>query len=148
MKLLLAAIGKAKTASPEARMVAEYQKRLTWKFTLKELESKTANKTKEAELLLSACSGFDKVVALDERGKELSSRELADTIARWQQQGASSLAFIIGGADGLDESVRKRADLTLAFGRATWPHMLVRAMLAEQIYRAQTIIEGHPYHRD
>ncbi len=148
MKWLLAAIGKAKANSPESQMVAEYSKRLSGKFTLKEIESKVPNKPKEAEALLVACAGYDKVIALDERGKDISSRELALQLSKWQQQGTSSVAFIIGGADGLDESVRKRADLTLAFGRATWPHMLVRAMIAEQIYRAQTINDGHPYHRD
>ena len=84
---------------------------------------------------------------MDERGRDLKSRELADRIGRWRDDGVQDLAFAIGGADGLSQAVRDRADLLLAFGRATWPHMLVRAMLAEQIYRAQTILSGHPYHR-
>lgn len=152
MRITLAAIGKMKADSPEVALMREYEKRLPWKFSLKEFDIKhndtVTRQTKEAEALLSACDNCEKIIALDERGKDLSSRELAKQIASWQQQGASSLGLIIGGADGLHESVRKKAHLTLAFGRATWPHMLVRAMLAEQLYRAAMILENHPYHRD
>ena len=88
------------------------------------------------------------IVALDERGKDLSSRQLADRIAGWRDDGIRDIVFLIGGADGLDGRVRERADLLLSFGRVTWPHMLMRGMLAEQIYRAQCILAGHPYHRD
>ena len=87
-------------------------------------------------------------IALDESGKTLSSREFADKISKWQQGGISSFAFIIGGADGLDDLVLKKAKVTWSFGRVTWPHLLVRALLAEQLYRAQTLISGHPYHRE
>jgi 23S rRNA (pseudouridine1915-N3)-methyltransferase len=152
MKLLIAASGKMKEASSEAALLREYTKRLSWKVTVKEFDIKHADTTtrqmKEAESLLGACEGYEKLIALDERGKDLSSRELAKQFSTWQQQGASSVAIIIGGADGLHESVRKKAHLLLAFGRATWPHMLVRAMLAEQLYRVSTILENHPYHRD
>lgn len=152
MKFLIAAIGKAKTDSPEMRLMAEYSKRISGKLAVKEFDIKHSDTStriaKESEALLGACKGYDKIIALDERGKDLGSRELANTIANWQQKGASSIAFIIGGADGLSDEVRKSAHLLLAFGRATWPHMMVRAMLTEQIYRAQTITDGHPYHRD
>lgn len=146
MKLTLAAIGKMKASSPEAALMAEYIKRLPWKFAVKEFAQ--SNPAKEAEALLAACDGAQRIIALDERGKDLSSRELAAQFAQWQQQGVSSLGIIIGGADGLDESVRAKAQLKLAFGRATWPHMMVRAMLAEQLYRVSSILDNHPYHRD
>ncbi len=88
------------------------------------------------------------IVALDETGKHLASRAFAKQIRQWQDEGRPCAAFMIGGADGLDDSVRQRADLILSFGRATWPHLLVRGMLAEQVYRSQQILAGHPYHRD
>jgi 23S rRNA (pseudouridine1915-N3)-methyltransferase len=86
-------------------------------------------------------------VALDERGKALPSEAFAAKIGDWRDRGAGDLAFLIGGADGHGDAVRARADFLLAFGPMTWPHMLVRGMLAEQLYRAQQILAGHPYHR-
>lgn len=88
-----------------------------------------------------------RTVVLDERGRDLPSAELAALLARWRDDGAREVRFLIGAADGHDDATRAGADLLLGFGRATWPHMLVRAMLAEQLYRAVTIMEGHPYHR-
>lgn len=88
-----------------------------------------------------------RTVVLDERGRDLASADLATLLARWRDDGAREVRFLIGAADGHDESTRKSADLLLGFGRATWPHMLVRAMLAEQLYRALSILDGHPYHR-
>ena len=85
-------------------------------------------------------------VALDRRGRALASEELAERLSRWQREG-KGIAFIIGGAEGLDESLRESADFVLSLGAATWPHMLARIMLAEQLYRARAIIAGHPYHR-
>ena len=99
-------------------------------------------------MLLDACKGYERIVALDESGKTLSSREFADTLKNWQQQGNSSFAFVIGGADGLSEAVLKKSHLAWSLGRVTWPHMLVRALLAEQLYRAHSILSRHPYHRD
>ena len=151
MKILIAAIGKAKN-SPANQLYLKFVKRLSWKIVCKEFEVKNQNlierKAKEAELLLAAASDYECIIALDESGETLSSREFAGKISKWQQGGISSFAFIIGGADGLDDLVLKKAQLTWSFGRVTWPHMLVRAMLAEQIYRAQTLISGHPYHRE
>jgi 23S rRNA (pseudouridine1915-N3)-methyltransferase len=86
-------------------------------------------------------------VALDSQGVALSSEALADRLRAWRDGGASDLAFLIGGAGGLDPAVREAADLVLSLGPMTWPHILVRALLAEQLYRAQTILAGHPYHR-
>ena len=86
-------------------------------------------------------------VLLDERGKLMSSPEFAALLARWRDGGRQDVAFVIGGADGIDPSLRARADFSLSFGKMVWPHMLVRVMLAEQIYRAATILGGGPYHR-
>lgn len=140
MKLLIAAVGKARP-SPEQQLYHDYIKRLPWKVTLKEIDPKRP-------ALLEACKGYDKLIALDESGKMLSSREFAGQLKTWQQQGHSSFAFIIGGADGLDKETRESAHLVWSLGKVTWPHMLVRALLAEQLYRAHSIISGHPYHRD
>jgi 23S rRNA (pseudouridine1915-N3)-methyltransferase len=152
MKIAINAIGKAKSSSAQQQLYLDYIKRLPWKIECKEFDVKIADmaqrKAREAELLLSACAGYEYIIALDESGSLLSSREFSEHLGSWQQQGISSFAFIIGGADGLDASVLKKAKLTWSFGRVTWPHMLVRGMLAEQLYRAHTVLSGHPYHRD
>jgi len=101
----------------------------------------------EADLLARTLPAGAVVVCLDERGEMLTSPELAQRMARWRDDGRQDLAFVIGGADGIDPSLRGRADLLISFGRMVWPHMLVRVMLAEQIYRAATILSGSPYHR-
>lgn len=98
-------------------------------------------------MLLAAAGGAAKCIALDERGANLSSAEFAERICGWRDDGAGAIAFLIGGADGLCPSLSARIDLQLAFGRATWPHLLVRAMLCEQLYRSVSILAGHPYHR-
>ena len=87
------------------------------------------------------------IVVLDERGKNETSEEFAARLGHWRDDSARAVAFLIGGADGLDDVVRDRAEAALSFGRLTWPHMLVRALLAEQLYRAHSILSGHPYHR-
>ena len=153
MRITILAIGKAQRG-PTEDLVAEYTRRCPWDIEVKEFDfkkpAKTADlrKAQEAERLLDAIPNNAIVITLDERGKALSSRSLASKIEAFQNEGLSEICFIIGGADGLDETVRKKARLTLAFGTLTWPHMLVRAMLAEQIYRVWTILNGHPYHRD
>jgi 23S rRNA (pseudouridine1915-N3)-methyltransferase len=88
------------------------------------------------------------VVLLDERGDGLGSAAFADQIGRWRDAGHAVAVFVIGGADGLSETLREKAKITLNFGQATWPHQLVRIMLLEQLYRAVTILSGHPYHRE
>jgi 23S rRNA (pseudouridine1915-N3)-methyltransferase len=102
----------------------------------------------EAERLSSAVARDGVLITLDEDGRNLTSRALATRIGAWQRQGRGGLAFLIGGPDGLDPALIRRADLVLALGRMTWPHRLVRVLLAEQLYRAGTILAGHPYHRD
>jgi 23S rRNA (pseudouridine1915-N3)-methyltransferase len=101
----------------------------------------------EAPLLARAIPPEAALAVLDERGRDLTSPELARLLAQWRDEGRSDAAFLIGGADGLDPSFRDRAQAAIAFGRAVWPHMLVRAMLAEQLYRAASILAGLPYHR-
>ncbi len=151
MYIVIAAVGRAKPG-PERELFDSYAARLPWRVDLKEIEIKTeksvdVRRAREAEALLAAIPKDARVVALDERGKSETSAAFAQRIARWRDDGAAVLVFIIGGADGLDDSVRKRADATLCFGTLTWPHMLVRALLTEQLYRAHTILTNHPYHR-
>ena len=101
----------------------------------------------EAILLERAVPDGSVICTLDERGKVMSSPDFAQLLARWRDQGRQDLAFVIGGADGLDPGLRARADASLSFGKMVWPHMLVRVMLAEQLYRAASILAGGPYHR-
>lgn len=104
-------------------------------------------KQREGERLLSALPPAARVVALDEGGINIGSEAFAERLREWRDSGTGTAVFVIGGPDGLDSAVLDRADLRLALGRMTWPHMMVRGMLAEQIYRAQQILAGHPYHR-
>jgi len=151
MRLWLAAVGRAKPG-PARDLFEDYKSRLSWPFTLREVETKKRLegeelKKAEAELLLAALPPSATLVALDERGRMMGSEDFAARVGQWRDTGISDLAFVIGGADGLDASIRQRAALVLAFSPMTWPHMMVRGMLAEQLYRAQQIIAGHPYHR-
>ena len=103
---------------------------------------------REAELLLAAVPDDALLVALDERGKALTSAAFAERLQRWRIEGPKSLAFVIGGADGLPQPVVQRARFALSLGAMTWPHLLARILLLEQLYRAQQILAGHPYHRE
>jgi len=105
-------------------------------------------KAREAALILAAMPVRARLIALDEHGAMWSSSELAERLAAWRDQGVAELAFAIGGAVGLDEKVLDRADARLSLGPMTWPHLLVRSLLLEQLYRAQQILAGHPYHRE
>jgi 23S rRNA (pseudouridine1915-N3)-methyltransferase len=111
-------------------------------------DRKGGGRAAEAALLARAVPAGAALVILDERGEELTSPDLATRLARFRDEGRQDLAFLIGGADGLDPSLRARADLAIRFGRMVWPHMLARVMLAEQLYRAATILAGSPYHRE
>ena len=104
-------------------------------------------KQREAELILAAAPPGARLVALDERGALWSSRQFADRLAGWRDSGTGALAFAIGGAGGLGRGVAERADAVLSLGPMTWPHLLARSLLLEQLYRAQQILAGHPYHR-
>lgn len=150
MRIRIAACGRFKSG-PERALFDHYAGRITFPFDLKEIEEKKklppgALKKREGELLLAQVPGDAVIVVLDEKGKSLSSAKFAEKLGQWRDD-ARDVAFLIGGADGLDGAVRQRADLVIGFGVQTWPHLLVRGMLAEQIYRAQCILAGHPYHR-
>ena len=139
--MLLHIIARGKIArSPEAELVARYEKRIAWPIRVTELPE-TGGKIPDP---LSP----HRTVLLDERGKDLTSREFAGVLERWRDEGVREARFVLGAADGHSREEREEADLLFAFGKATWPHLLARAMLAEQLYRATTIVAGHPYHRD
>ena len=150
MQVIIAAIGRDR-AGPTRELFDDYCRRSPWPIRLVEIAPRSSEPTErrlreEADRLLQAVPPGAVLVALDEGGRQLDSAGLARRIARWQEE-HGTLAFVIGGPDGLARSVLDRAEATLAFGRMTWPHRLVRVMLAEQIYRASTILSGHPYHR-
>ncbi|MFN3352474.1 MAG: 23S rRNA (pseudouridine(1915)-N(3))-methyltransferase RlmH [Brevundimonas sp.] len=154
MRLAIAAIGKP-GRGPEAELADDYARRATLAgrplglgpVELVDLDPKKAGMAAEAELILAAADGAH-LIACDERGRAWPSRDFAAHIAELRDRGERRLVFAIGGADGLDPRVRQAARSTLAFGPQTWPHALARAMLAEQVYRAVTILAGSPYHRD
>ena len=152
MRIMLLAVGRDRRG-PTAELVETYLKRCPWRIEAVEIPQRTQGDrqrrlAEEAEKIRQALPANAAIIALDERGDDLTSRALADRIEAFRADGRPALAFVIGGADGLDPSLIEAADKRLAFGRATWPHRLVRAMLAEQLYRASTISSGHPYHRD
>ena len=139
MRLHIVAHGRI-GRGPEAELVDRYLRRIAWPVTLTELADGGG---RMPELLAPAV-----VVLLDERGPPSTSRALADRLARWRDDGLREARFVIGPADGHGAPARAAATLLLSFGPATWPHLLVRAMLAEQLYRATSLLAGHPYHRD
>jgi 23S rRNA (pseudouridine1915-N3)-methyltransferase len=148
---MIACIGRA-GRGPERDLYDHYANRIRWPLALRALKEKKKLPTaqlmaREGELLLAAAPAGATLVALDRRGKVLDSQAFADRLARWRDNSVSDLAFLIGGAEGHAEPLLKKADLVVSFGAMTWPHLLVRAMLAEQIYRAQQLLAGHPYHR-
>jgi 23S rRNA (pseudouridine1915-N3)-methyltransferase len=139
------AVGRLKRG-PETELVERYTKRLKrLKTTVRELPER-ASKDQEGDALLASIPASAFVLALDEHGEDLPSVKFARLLGDQLDRGRD-LAFIIGGADGLSDAVKQRADVLLRFGRMTWPHQIVRGLLFEQIYRAETILLGHPYHR-
>lgn len=155
MRVSIAAVGRL-SRSPETELVTDYLRRanLAGKVLgltpvdLIEVEARKPGKAAEAEALNAAIPDGAFLIACDERGKALTSRGLSDKVTTLRDRGERHLVFVIGGADGLDPAFVAAARDTLAFGPQTWPHALVRAMLAEQVYRAVTILGGSPYHRD
>lgn len=152
MRTIILIAGKLKQG-PERTLFDHYAARLTPAPVLRELGEKKnlnspARKKNEGEKLLHAVPDGAVVVALDEKGKTLTSPQFAGLIADWRDDGAGDLAFLVGGADGLDQAVTGAARLILSLGRLTWPHKLVPGLLAEQLFRAQCILTGHPYHRE
>lgn len=145
MKILVLAVGRARGAYCD--LWQDYARRLTWECALKEFELKHATQEQEAEALLQAVPAGARVIVCDERGKNMGSETFAHHLGRWQDDGIKQVVFLLGGADGHTDQLRARADLLISFGCMTWPHMLARVMLIEQIYRAQQILANHPYHR-
>ena len=155
MRLHLCAVGRLR-AGPERDLVNDYLQRFDRSGRALGLgpvqeheveDKKNAGMGAEAELLARAVPAGAVLVTLDERGKLLTSPEFSALLAKWRDAGRQDLAFVIGGADGIDPGLRARADFSLSFGAMVWPHMLVRVMLAEQLYRAASILAGAPYHR-
>ncbi|WP_029041503.1 23S rRNA (pseudouridine(1915)-N(3))-methyltransferase RlmH [Cucumibacter marinus] len=158
MRVTIAAIGRMKKG-PETELVERYLARakaggkplgLTGFDVTESPESRASSaeqrKAEEAEALSRPRSGHAKLIVLDERGKSISSEKLSATIGDWRDAG-HDLSVVIGGPDGLDHRLRETADLVLGLSALTWPHQLVRVLLAEQLYRVTTILAGHPYHR-
>jgi 23S rRNA (pseudouridine1915-N3)-methyltransferase len=148
MKIRIIAVGRQKS-SPTQDLCEEYLKRIKWKVSLKEIDApKGSTSAQEAPLILKQLEKPAFIVALDERGETLTSPEFAKKLEQWQNQApGNEVTFLIGGADGFDAEIRKKANFLMSFGKQTWPHMMVRVMLLEQVYRAQQISAGHPYHR-
>ena len=159
MRIVVAAVGRMKSG-PERELVARYLGRaeaagralgLSGFEVLEALESRAGNprtrKADEAKALSASLPAGSVVVALDARGSSIDSETFAHTLGRWRDDGRVAAGVLIGGADGLDAGLLASADLALNLSSLTWPHQLVRIMLAEQLYRATTILSGHPYHR-
>ena len=153
MQITILTIGKLKKQTPEDILIQDYIKKTRWSVCIKELEEKKALsgealKEAESKLLFDSIPKGSKIIVLDETGKTPSSREFANMLHQWEESGFSNITFLIGGANGHAEFLKQTADYKLSFGRMTLPHMLARVVLTEQIYRAKSIIDGHPYHRD
>ncbi len=159
MRIIVIAVGRLKQG-PERELAAAYRKRaeaLGRAFGIREIEiveiresrahDAERRRVEESIAVANVIPEAAAVAILDERGDNLDSATLAATIRKWREAQSSAVCFVIGGADGLAQTLRDRAKLKLAFGTATWPHQLVRVMLLEQLYRAGTILAGHPYHR-
>jgi 23S rRNA (pseudouridine1915-N3)-methyltransferase len=156
MRIVICAVGRSRPGALRT-LYEDYAgrvdgTRLFGRMELREVEERrslpTAElKLREGELLAAALPKGATVVTLDGCGQSLSSEAFATRLAKWRDGGTADLAFVIGGADGLDKPLVEKASLVLSLGAMTWPHLLARAMLAEQIYRAATILQGHPYHR-
>ncbi|MES2988859.1 MAG: 23S rRNA (pseudouridine(1915)-N(3))-methyltransferase RlmH [Pseudomonadota bacterium] len=139
--MLLHIVARGKIGrSPEAELVERYLKRVTWPTRVTELPD-TGGKMPDL-------APGTRVIMLDELGENLPSRVLAERLGAWRDDGVRETRFLIGAADGFGDAEREQADLLISFGRATWPHMMARAMLAEQLWRAASILANHPYHRE
>ncbi len=156
MRVTICAVGRLR-AGPERTLIDDYQTRFDrtgrgmglGPLTISEVEDrKGGGMGAEATLLERAIPKGALICTLDERGKLMSSPDFARMLARWRDEGRGDVAFVIGGADGIDPSLRARADASLSFGKMVWPHMLARVMLTEQLYRAASILAGSPYHRN
>ena len=149
MKYIISAIGKAKTQQ-EDLITLKYLKRIK-NIEIKQYEIKLNNKQKKIEeeglKLISSTPSNGRLVLLDEQGENLTSPELAKMVLDWRNDNITYINFAIGGAFGNGDQIKRRADKIIALGKLTWPHQMVKMMIAEQIYRIETIIQGHPYHK-
>ena len=151
MNIIIAAVGKCNRC-PEAELVASYLKKTRWKVAVHELADAPASlptdtrRAREAEGLRALLTPGTQLIALDGMGEQLTSLQFATLITNAQNHAVKRLLFALGGQDGLDRSILAQATRVVAFGKATWPHKMVRAMVAEQIYRAYSLSIGHPYH--
>jgi len=151
VRLSIVAVGRL-GHGPERALVEDYLKRLAWPASVREIADRRARdpaerRRRETKRLLQAVPAGARIVALDRRGRTLSSEAFARRLGDWREGGVGELAFLIGGPEGLEPELLERAELVLSLGPMTWPHALARAMLAEQLYRAHSILSGHPYHR-
>ncbi|MFD0978753.1 23S rRNA (pseudouridine(1915)-N(3))-methyltransferase RlmH [Tropicimonas aquimaris] len=155
MRLSIVAVGRLRPG-PELSLVSDYLQRaersgrplgISSASVIEVDDRKGGGKAGEAALIRKALPKGARLVCLDERGKVIGSPDFAQRIAEWRDTGTQDIAFVIGGADGIDPALVAEADFTLSFGKMVWPHMLVRVMLSEQIYRAVSILAGAPYHR-
>lgn len=155
MRVHLVVVGRLR-AGPELGLIKDYLTRfdrsgralgLGPAQVIEVEDKKGGGMAAEAALLEKAIPSGALVCCLDERGKVMSSPDFADQLGQWRDDGRQDVAFVIGGADGIDPALRERADALLSFGKMVWPHMLVRVMLSEQLYRAASILAGAPYHR-
>lgn len=139
MRLHIIARGKI-GRSPESELVDRYLKRISWPTKITELPDRGGT--------MPAAERNSRTIIFDEKGEQLTSAQIAELLGRWRDDGVSETRFCLGAADGFDDADRATADRLIAFGKATWPHMMARAMLAEQLYRATSILANHPYHRE
>ena len=151
MNITIAAVGRLKSG-PEKHLWDDYARRLTWPVQLREVEEKKPlsprqMREKEGALLLEKVPSGAMVIALDQSGKSFSSDHFAQHFQAWMTDGVRDVTFLVGGSDGLSPETLNRAHLRLSMGKQTWPHLLARCMLLEQIYRAQCILGNHPYHK-
>jgi 23S rRNA (pseudouridine1915-N3)-methyltransferase len=154
LRVTICAVGRLR-GGPEAELVGDYLGRFgrtgrqvgLGPAAMAEVDARGSGSAEEGRLLVAAIPAGATIVALDERGRSVASDGFADLLGRWADEGRRDVAFLIGGADGLSREALERADLTLSFGAMVWPHMLARVMLAEQLYRAASILAGTPYHR-
>lgn len=152
MRYRLICVGKVKSNSPEAELIAMYTSRLKGSFKVDEIDIKNIKNPNELNLrenqkIQSLITPTDFTIGLDKDGKVFSSEDFSNFLHNKRVEGHQNITFVIGGASGLDETSKKMCSTLLSFGKQTWPHMLARVMLFEQIYRAQCIIDGHPYHK-
>ncbi|MBP02056.1 MAG: 23S rRNA (pseudouridine(1915)-N(3))-methyltransferase RlmH [Rhodospirillaceae bacterium] len=151
MEITIGAIGKMRDG-PEQDLVDKYLKRISWSVRVREVVnsgSRLAGTSYKSDnnQLVSMVPNNSKLLCLDSRGRNFTSEQFADLLGSWRDDGQRNVTFLIGGADGLPKDVLDKAELTLSFGSATWPHLLCRVMLIEQLYRAHCIYQNHPYHK-